>query len=203
MKITPQLLKRIGAPEGAANAFAEPLSAVMSLHAIDTPRRAAAFLGQCMVESTNLTRLKENLNYTTLDRLVAVYGRRVAGRRDLLRNPRGLANVVYANRLGNGDEASGDGWKYIGRGIIMNTGKHNYMKAEEATGRPFVAKPELLEQPSDAALAAAVFWHDNNINKQADAWNIAGVTERVNGPAKLHLASRIALSECALVLLSQ
>ena len=171
VKITPTLLARLGATSSDAAKFADPLTAVLNLHGIDTPKRAAAFLGQCAVESANFSRLKEDLYYTTMDRLVAVYGRRVSGRSDLLRNPRGLANVVYANRLGNGDEASGDGWKYIGRGIIMNTGKHNYMKAEEATGRQFVAKPELLEQPSDAALAAAVFWRDNHINRFAGAWD--------------------------------
>lgn len=201
VKITPTLLARLGATSADAAKFADPLTAVLNLHGIDTPKRAAAFLGQCAVESANFSRLKEGLYYTTMDRLVAVYGRRVAGRTDLLRNPRGLANVVYANRLGNGSEASGDGWRYIGRGLIMNTGKHNYTKAAEATGRPYVEQPELLEQPSDAALAAAVFWRDNHINRFADAWNLVTCTELVNGKAKLHLAERIAKSERALATL--
>jgi putative chitinase len=100
----------------------------------------------------------------------------------LTRNPQALANRVYADRLGNGNEASGDGWRYRGRGLIQLTGRSNYVAAGDALGTPYVMVPEWVSQPVHAALTAAWFWASNGCNELADSSQIDAITRRVNGP---------------------
>lgn len=197
--ITVERLVAAGVAPTQARMFAEPLKAACALFAIDTPARIACFVGQLRVESTDFTRLEENLRYTTPQALRNAYGSRVLPHINrLLKNPKGLANFAYANRIGNGDEESGDGWLFRGRGLKMLTGRANYTRAQIDLNRPYVSDPDLVAQPSDAALTAAHFWSINDLSRYADAWNIETITERVNGRAKLALDLRRQYSEMAL-----
>lgn len=180
-----------------ARAFADPLRAACALFAIDTPRRIGAFLGQALVESTGLTRLEENCYWTTPERIHRFFPSRVpsvAAAIPLARNPARLASVVYANKNGNGDAASGDGWAYRGRGLFQLTGRGNYERAAAQLLRPYVEAPELVALPSDACLTAAWYWSSIGGNRLADDWKIAALTRAVNGPASDQAARRIDLS---------
>jgi putative chitinase len=200
MTITAAQLQRIGVSAANAQAFAAPLSDACSRFSINTPQRVAAFLSQCAHESAMLSVLTENLNYTTPARIRAMWPTRVrsdAEASKLCRNPEGLANVVYANRLGNGNLASGDGWRYRGRGLFQLTGRGNYTDAAQALGRPYVGSPDLVALPADAALTAAWFWHTNKLNLLADAGNVRGITWAINGPGLVGLDHRQALYTAA------
>lgn len=152
---------------------------------LTTPRQMSLFLANAAHESASFTRTSENLWYTTEAALLRAFGQRLKGRTDLLKNPEGLANVAYASRLGNGDEASGDGWKYRGRGYFQLTGRSNYTQAARALSNRFDAHPELVSDPEGAVLTAAWFWSSRGIAPLAEAWNTDAVRERINGPAKL------------------
>lgn len=198
-------LIRCGLHPTQARAFADPLAAACARFGIDTPRRVAGFVAQCRVESADFTRLEEGLFYTTPARIRAVFPSRVKSEADaatLARNPRALANRVYAGRLGNGDEASGDGWAYRGRGLIQLTGRDNYAAAAAACGKLYLERPDLVAQPEDACLTAAWFWASAGLNALADTRNWDGITRRVNGPAMLHKAERAAATLAALEALS-
>lgn len=191
-----QELILLGVHPTQARAFAEPLSAAMALHDILSPQRRAAFLAHCLLESANFTRLEENLFYTTPERIRAVWPSRfktAAEAAPFARNPKALANRVYSNRNGNGDEVSGDGWRYRGRGLFQLTGRTNYQRAAQALKRPYTAEPDLVAQPSDACLTAAWFWVANGGNTLIDVGNFNGTTRMVNGPAMLHAKERMAL----------
>jgi putative chitinase len=161
-----------------------------------TGARKAAFIANCAVESANFTKLQENLFYTTPERILKVFPSRVktlAAAKHLTRNPKALANLVYAGRLGNGPTLSGDGWKYSGKGLFQLTGKANYVEAASALGKPYVEHPELLLEPEHAALTAAWYWYKTGCNIAIDKGDFSGVVLRINGPAKLHEAERFAL----------
>lgn len=194
-------LIQIGVEPTQARQFADPLKAAMALFAIDTPQRQAAFLAQCMAESGKFTRLEENLRYTTPERIRAVFPRRVeslAEAAPLVRNPQALANRVYAGRNGNGDEASGDGWRYRGRGLFQLTGRANYARASAALAVDYVSAPELVSEPSDACLTAAWYWQSNGCNEMVDAGRFDATTRAINGPAMLHARERLAYYQEAL-----
>jgi putative chitinase len=135
--------------------FVEPLNTYFVRYDITSVRRMAAFFGQAMVECGSFTMLEEHLNYT-VDNVRSKFPRRLrethAKAEDYAGNPEKLGNWAYADKNGNGDEASGDGYKYRGRGVLQVTGRANYQAAADDTGLPLVAHPELLAQP-----AAAVF----------------------------------------------
>ena len=153
--------------------WARALNDAMERHEISTPQRAAAFLAQIAHESGQLCRLVENLNYSA-DRLMKVWPKRFPTIEKATlyeRNPEKLANYVYANRLGNGDDQSGDGWKYRGRGVIQVTGRANYRTIGDALGLPLEEQPELLEEPDAASLSAAYFWKSRGLNELADDRN--------------------------------
>lgn len=184
-----QLIKA-GIHPTQAKLFAEPLKAAMALHAIDVPEEAAAFIAQAAFESNKFTRLEENLFYTTEKAARAAFGSRVVPKLgSILRNPQAMANFVYANRNGNGDEASGDGWRYRGRGLFQLTGRANYAAASQALGRDYVTYPELVAQPSDACLTAAWYWHEN-CSRVLVTRGFDATTKAINGPAMLHAAER-------------
>jgi putative chitinase len=183
----------VGVSPTQARLFADPLRAAMELHDIGTPRRQAAFIAQCMIESARFTRLEENLFYTTPARIRMVWPSRFKAAYEAepyARNPKALANRVYAGRNGNGDEASGDGWRYRGRGLFQLTGRANYEQAGLALGRPYVATPDAVAQPSDACLTAAWFWHSRGCNQMVDDGAFDATTRAINGPAMLHAAER-------------
>lgn len=185
----------IGVSPTQARAFAEPLKASMALFDISTPQRQSGFLAQCMLESQRFTRLEENLFYTTPERIRSVFPSRVRTLEDaatLTRNPRALANRAYAGRNGNGDEASGDGWRYRGRGLFQLTGRANYRRASQALARDYVGAPELVAEPSDACLTAAWFWNAHGCNELVDRGRFDATTRVINGPAMLHARERLA-----------
>jgi putative chitinase len=155
---------------------------------LTTPTRQSAFLAQTAHESAGFTRLTENLNYSATGlattwpgRFRGADGQPNALARALHRRPEAIANVVYANRMGNGPEASGDGWRYRGRGLLQITGRAQYQRCGAALGLPLVEQPDLLAQPEPAVLSAAWFWQVNGLNELADAGDFEAITRRING----------------------
>jgi len=158
---------------------------VLPLYDINTVLRVAAFLAQCGHESSSLTVLQENLNYSAqaLQRVFPEYFPDAATARQYARKKEMIANRVYANRMGNGNEESGDGWKYRGRGIIQITGKENYQTSSfDLRGDDeFVQNPELLLQKPNAVKTACWFWKSRDINMDADNQDIEAMTRKING----------------------
>ena len=209
MKLTEQQLLRIF-PNArlVAGVFVVALQRAMDEREIDTPARRAAFLAQVGHESSQLTRLVENLNYsarglaaTWPSRYLGADGQPNALAQRLARNPRAIANNAYASRNGNGDEASGDGWRYRGRGLLQITGRSNYRAAGTGLGQPLEQEPELLEQPEWAAISAAWWWSTHGLNELADRGEFAAITRRINGGLNGQ-AERLALWERAKRVLS-
>ncbi len=183
------------APTQAAE-FAPLLNRALPLWGIDTRRRQAAFLSQAIHESASFTRLEENLRYTSAERILAMWPRRFRNldeARQFTGKPEALANRVYADRLGNGAEWTGEGWLYRGRGIIQLTGRANYRAAGVALKMPYEAQPDLVAEPADAVLTACWFWSDHRCNMLADAGDHAGMCRAINGPALAGLRERTAL----------
>jgi putative chitinase len=193
VNINAELLEKCGLSKANAALFAEPLAKACKLFGITTPERFAAFIAQARHESANFTRLSENLNYTTAERIKAVFPSKVKTldfAHTLVKNPQGLANLVYADKLGNGHSESGDGYLFRGRGIFQLTGRWNYADASKATGHDYVNNPDLVSLPEDACLTAAYFWYSKGCNALADLGDLAGITKKVNGPAMLGLKER-------------
>ena len=149
---------------------------------ISTPLRQAGFIGQCAHESGNFRLLEENLNYKPAT-MMRIWPSRFKTLEDCMicNGPRGLANKVYANRMGNRDEASGDGYRFRGRGCIQLTGYSNYFHAGKACGVDFVKEPDLVATPQYAALTAGWFWDTHKLNRLADTRDWAALTKRING----------------------
>lgn len=146
------------------------LNEAMTRFDITTIERIAAFLAQVGHESGDCRRLVESLDYSP-GRLTAVWPRRfptLQHAAPYAHQPERLANLVYANRLGNGPVTSGDGWHFRGRGLMQITGRGNYRSTGLALGLDFEFHPELLETPLPAALAAAQFWASRGLNELAD-----------------------------------
>lgn len=175
-----------GIAPSQARLYVDPLRETCKRFGIESKARVAAFLAQLHHESAGFTRTEENLYYTTAERIRAMWPKRVESLQvaaTLCREPQALANRVYSNRLGNGDEASGDGWKYRGRGLIQLTGRSNYHVAGDALGANYIAVPNLVAMPMDAAMTAGWFWASIHGNELADASLIDEITKRINGPA--------------------
>tara|TARA_R110000782_G_C14572414_1_gene387535 strand:+ start:30 stop:584 length:555 start_codon:yes stop_codon:yes gene_type:complete len=148
---------------------------------VNTPLRIAHFMAQIEHES-GLKPISENLNYSSIN-LVDTFERYFKGIdiSTYARKPEKIANRVYANRMGNGNEASGEGWKYRGRGFIQLTGKNNYILLSKDTRIDFLNNPDLLLEEANAMVAALWFWKTNNLNKSADLDDIKKVTRTING----------------------
>jgi len=184
-----------------ARQFEAALNDTFARFSIDTPLRRAAFVAQCAHESALFTTLEESLYYRKPERICAVFKSKVPtldSAQALACNPQLLANRVYANRNGNHDEASGDGWRYRGRGLIQLTGRANYARAAADLARDYVAEPDLVLQPLDACLTAGWFWNAGKLNALADAKRIDDITRAVNGPAMAGAKERRELFEAAL-----
>lgn len=163
--------------------YVEPLNRVTKAHSINTEKRVAAFLAQVAHESGGFNFTKENLNYSA-KALQLTFKKYYPTEKDALaheRKPEMIANKVYANRMGNGDEKSGDGWSYRGRGLIQLTGKENYTKFAESVKKPLKETVEYLETPEGAVESAAWFWSKNKLNELCDKDDFTGVTKRING----------------------
>jgi putative chitinase len=163
-------LLNTSAAQSRAALWIEPLNQAMTEWAINTVPRQAAFLAQVLHESGQFKSLVENLHYSAL-RLRQIWPQRFPTDTIAVQyasNPEKLANKIYAGRLGNGDEASGDGWKYRGRGLIQLTGRDNYQRCEKALKLDLLTHPELLQEPAGAARSAAWFWAEAKLNALAD-----------------------------------
>jgi len=173
--------------------WVEPLEEVFQRYEINTPERQAAFIGQCAHESMNFTKLEENMNYSA-EGLMKTWPSRfptLESAKPYHRNPEKIANKVYAGRMGNGPEETGEGWLYHGRGLIQLTGKDNYTLAGDALNMDFIHSPDYVLVPKYAALTAGWFWNKRNLNKEADAKDFTGMTKKING-GTIGLDDRIA-----------
>lgn len=171
-------------PAERARLFVEPLNAALEAASIDTPARVAAFLAQAAHESAQLRVLEENLNYSA-ERLLALFSSRLTAfeAAQLAGKPEAIANRLYGGRMGNGDERSGDGWRYRGRGIFQVTGRDNYRTCSVAIcgdADTLLANPEFLTDPDYACMAAAWFWGEHRLNFFADAGDFDGISDTIN-----------------------
>lgn len=165
---------------------------VFAKYQINTPLRMAHFMAQLAHESANFTRLTENLNYSAQG-LANTWPSRFAVNPnanpkvpntkalEMQRKPEQIANFVYANRMGNGNEASGDGWRFRGRGFIMITGRANYQAFSNYSGINIVSNPNRASEPLVAALIAGWYWNSRNLNTLADRDDVVGITRAING----------------------
>ena len=187
---------------GIGAEWSEPLTTTFTTFGMNDARKMAAFIGQCSHECNHFKTLEENLNYRpeTLQKLfghkfkpeeIAIYAH----------HPEKIANRIYANRMGNRDESSGDGWAWHGRGCIQLTGHDNYWHFGQAVGQDFVKNPQLVATPMYAALSAGWFWKTHGCNELAEAQNWEGLTRRING-GTFGLQERISLTTKALSILS-
>ena len=183
MKLTVSQLKQMVPGITHADHWIEAFDQLLPDYEINTPKRIAAFIAQCAHESGGFKFLKENLNYKA-ESLMKTFPKYFSDKdtaNAYAKQPVKIANRVYASRMGNGDEASGDGYKYCGRGLIQLTGKTNYdwfaasleISASEAS--------EYLETFEGAAQSACWFWESNNLNVEADAGDIKKMTKKING----------------------
>jgi len=161
----------------------EALSSILPTYEIDSPQRVSAFIAQCTHESGGFKRLKENLNYKaeSLARVFPKYFPSLDIAKQYAHDQEKIANRVYGGRMGNGDESSGDGFRYCGRGLIQLTGRNNYTKFAESIGMAVEEVPSLLETFEGAVKSACWFWKTNNLNQYADAGDILTMTKRING----------------------
>lgn len=159
------------------------LNAILPEYGIDTPKRVAAFVAQCAHESGNFKFLRENLNYKaeSLTKTFRKYFPTLESAQPYAKKPEKIANRVYANRMGNGDEASGDGFRYLGRGLIQLTGKENYSWFAASLEMPLEDVAEYLGTFEGAVQSACWFWETNNLNKWADSGDIVTLSKRING----------------------
>jgi putative chitinase len=169
----------------------EPLQAAFDKYDINTPKRQAAFIGQCAHESGNFKTLQENLNYSA-EGLMKTWPSRFPTKEvadQYARQPAKIAGKVYNGRLGNTSEEEAS--KYLGRGLIQLTGKENYERCGSAIGADLINEPTLLVEPHYAAMSAGWFWNKKGLNELADAQEHGQITKRING-GTIGLDDRIA-----------
>jgi putative chitinase len=149
----------------------------------DNPRRVAGFLSQVAHESGGFTAVKENLNYSAKG-LMGTF-KKYFPTEDIAkqyeRKPEMIANKVYANRMNNGPEESGDGYRFCGRGLIQLTGRANYTKFANDLGMSIEDTVAYLETPNGAVASAGWFWDNNNLNQYCDRDDFVTLTKRING----------------------
>lgn len=199
MTITAEQLSKIfGSPSAQYVQWVDPINKTLDKYGISSKQQVAMFLAQAGHESARLTAVKENLNYSA-DGLANTwpgrYGIKAANGNyirgtdgrikpnalalKLHRNQEAIGNNVYADRMGNGNEASGDGFKYRGRGLIQLTGRSNYASLTADLGVDLISSPELLESPLNAALSAGWYWKQNGLN--ALSGDVEAATRKING----------------------
>ena len=196
---TQQQLKEMIPRNPYVSQWYEAISSILPEYEINTPQRVAAFLAQCAHESGGFVFLKENLNYKapSLRKVFSKYFQDDATATAYANKPERIANRVYANRMGNGDESSGDGWRYCGRGLIQLTGKDNYTFFAASLDIPVEEASEYLQTFEGAVQSACFFWEQNSLNKWADSGDILTLTKRING-GTIGLEDRIKHYEHAL-----
>lgn len=178
-----QLIASTNCSEANADKYLQFIKGACKAFDINSQLRLAAFLAQIGHESNNLSAVVENLNYSK-EGLNATWPNRfptVESAVPYHRNPVRIANRVYANRMGNGDESSGEGFLYRGRGLIQLTGKSMYQQLSQEFGVDFVSNPDLLLQPMWCAISAAWYWKLKDLNELADNGDTLVITKRING----------------------
>lgn len=181
--ITIEQIKKLCPANKQPEALLVVLNKVLPEYEINTKKRVAAFLAQCGHESAQFTTLKENLNYSTAG-LCKVWPKRFTS--DSMaapynRNPEKIANKVYADRMGNGNEASGDGFKFRGRGCIQTTGNVNYSRLAKSLGKTLDDTVNFCETLEGAIVSGAFFWQSNKLNTYADSGDFITLTKKING----------------------
>ena len=183
MELTKDQLKQLLPKNPYIDQWHKALSQLLPDYEINTPKRIAAFMAQCAHESGNFIFLSENLNYKaeSLMKTFKKYFPDMATAKAYEKNPQKIANRVYADRMGNGNEASGDGWKYRGRGLIQLTGKTNYTWFAASLEITSEEAAEYTQTFEGAAQSACWFWETNKLNQYADSSDIVTMTKRING----------------------
>lgn len=163
--------------------WVDALNDTFARFSILSPVQQASFIGQCGHECGNFKVLEENLNYRaeTLMKLWAKRFPTIEIANEYARNPKKIANKVYASRMGNRDESSGDGFRFRGRGCIQLTGHANYFHAGKACDVDFVMNPDLVATPKYAAMTAGWFWNTHKLNQYADSRDFVMMTKKING----------------------
>jgi putative chitinase len=158
------------------------LSTLADKYGLNTPLRLAHFLAQTAHESGGFRLVEENLNYSA-DGLTKIFPKYFKDKdpNEYARQPEKIANVVYASRMGNGDTASGDGFKFRGRGLIQLTGRSNYTAFAKDMGVEVEEAVAFLGTPPGAVESAAWFWNKNGLNALADKDDVTAVTKKING----------------------
>lgn len=177
-----------GVSNALRDAWYPHIAASLSAFQISTPLRQAHFLAQTGHESAGFLKVEEGLNYSE-NALTAMFGKRITaeqarayGRNAMhAANQKMIASIIYANRNGNGDVASGDGYRYRGRGLIQITGKANYAALVKQLGADVVANPDLLLGYRFAAMSAAAWWKNNGLNELANSDDVIRITRIING----------------------
>jgi len=182
MQITKEQLSQLIPKNPYIDQWFEALSVLLPDYEINTPNRIAAFIAQCAHESASFTALHENLNYRS-ETLSKVWPKKFPASvaQQYAHKPEAIANRAYASRMGNGDEASGDGWRYCGRGLIQLTGKDNYTAFADSIGITPEEVSDYVQTFEGAAQSACWFWESNNLNQYADSGDIETMTKRING----------------------
>lgn len=184
------------APRADAAIWLSALQAALPAAEINTPRRVAAFLGQCAVEAgPSFEELAENLNYSTAARIVRIWPSRFrteAEAQPYVMAPHRLADRVYAFQLGNGAEETGDGWQFRGSGLLQLTGRENIARFAAASGRSITAEQaaDWLRTPAGAVAGSCWYWTTRSLNDLADTWSIDAITLKINGRAMMHADRR-------------
>jgi putative chitinase len=162
--------------------WCEALNKILPDYDISTPQRVAAFLAQTAHESGGYTALHENLNYTAQS-LCRVWPSHFSAEiaDQYAHNPEKIANRAYAGRMGNGDEASGDGWNFCGRGLLQVTGRVNYQAFADSLQMNITDVPAFLQTFEGAVQSACWFWENNNLNSYADSGDFVTMTKKING----------------------
>jgi putative chitinase len=166
---------------GIGAEWSEPLTTTFVKFGMVSPKEQASFIGQASHESGHFRLLEENLNYRA-ETLMKLWPKRFPNLEEAnkyARNPQLIANHIYCNRMGNRDEASGDGYRFRGRGLFQLTGHDNYWHAGQALGQDFVMKPDLVATPMFAALTAGWFWQTHGCKSLVD--NPEQLCKRING----------------------
>jgi putative chitinase len=183
MIITPELLRRIAPRAHDADEWAPWLDHAARLYEINPGNRLNMWLAQLAHESDGFTRFEENLNYGVeglLETFKKYFPDRAIAER-YARRPEAIASRVYANRMGNGPEESGDGWKYRGRGPIQRTGKAAYRHDGGTLNYDLVNFPAKMAEPEIGAQAAGLYWFEHDCNGWADQRNFRAITKAING----------------------
>lgn len=189
--ITRDILSVLAPTNKNIDIWVEAMNTILPKYDIVTPKRLAAFLAQTAHESAGFTAVRENLNYSAKG-LMKTWSSRfnATTAATYARQPEKIANKVYANRMGNGDEASGDGWRYRGRGLIQTTGKANYTKLAQYIKKTLQETIEYCETVEGAVESACFYWASNNLNAIADTGDMTALTRRINGGV-IGLADRL------------